>query len=199
MNRTRTDPHGRRRWAALVVVMLALGGFVATSPAWADTPGETTEAYLLVQQALGHLAHDTSADGIMLATEKVDDALAVKEQAGVNVAEVRQAKDALAAGQVDQARALLQDSITEALSQLKPATGDETGTKVVLSELPGRSGLTAGDVAVLVLMVALVLVGAGLAWRFRPPENLRELRRLVTSSPPAQPSVSSPTASKERS
>lgn len=179
----------RRAWLRLLLVgLLTVGGVLSASPARANGTGETTVGYLLVQQALGHLAHDTSPDGVMLAMEKVDDALKTTDQAGVNVAELQQARDALAAGQVDQARTLLQSSITGALSQLKPATGEETGTKVVLSPLPGRGSLTAADFGLLTVMALLLLLGIGLAWRLRPADNIRALRgRLATRDPlPAQ-------------
>lgn len=98
------------RWLGRGVLVAAIGllGLLAVAqPASAHGEGETQEGYLLVQQALGHLAHDTSHEGIDLAMEKVDDALAAADQDGVAVAEVEQAKQALAAGQVAQARTLL--------------------------------------------------------------------------------------------
>ncbi len=143
----------RRGRAALIVAGMTLGfvlslvlGLVALAPpALAHGGDETQEGYLLVQQALGHLAHDTTHTGIDLAMEKVDDALAAKDQDGVAVAEVKQAKAALEAMRVEQARTLLQDSIKVALRELPAATGNETGTTAVVPELPGRDGLTGLD------------------------------------------------------
>ena len=176
---------GRRLWTTLLLAcVVALGSVLSASPAWADEPGETTEGYLLVQQALGHLAHDTTMNGIAFAMEKTDDALSTKDQEGVDVAELQEAMAALEAGQVEQGRALLQHSISGAISQLEPATGEETGTTVVLSPLPGRGSLTGGERGFLVLSVLLLLLGVGLAWRFRPQDNVHELRRRL--DPPAR-------------
>ncbi len=175
----------RRLWTAILLAcVVTLGSVLSASPTWADEQGETTEGYLLVQQALSHLAHDTTSGSIMDAMEKIDDALSTKDQEGVDVAELQQAKAALEAGQVEEGRALLQQSISEAISQFKPATGGETGTTVVLSPLPGRSSLTGGDWGFLALSVLLLLLGVGLAWRFRPQENVHELRRRL--DPPAR-------------
>ena len=96
--------------------------FVVTSgttvSAWAHGAGETKEGYVLVQQALGHLAHDSGHAGVEGAMEKVNDALATTDQVGVNVAEVKQAGAALAADRVGPARVLLQHSILLATSSL---------------------------------------------------------------------------------
>ncbi len=81
--------------------------FTATAQAHGDD--ESQEGYVLVQQALAHLAHNAGDEGINLAMEKVDDALMTEDQEGVNVAEVEQGMQALEAGQVDEARTLLQD------------------------------------------------------------------------------------------
>lgn len=187
MGSLRETSGGRRHWTTLVLAcVLALGSVLSASPARADAPGETTEGYLLVQQALGHLAHDTTANGIEAAMEKVNDALKTKDQQGVAVAEVEQAKTALEAGQVEQGRALLQKSITEAISQFKPAIGEETGTTVVPSALPGRGAFGSVEWGFLVVSVLLLLLGAGVAWRFRPQENVRELRRRLDPKAPVQ-------------
>jgi len=176
---------GHRLWTTLLLAcVMALGGALSASPAWADEPGETTEGYLLVQQALGHLAHDTTSGGIAFAMEKTDDALSTEDQEGVDVAELQEAMAALEAGQAEQGRALLQRSISGAISQLEPATGEETGTTVVLSPLPGRGSLTGGEWAFLAISLLLVFLGVGLAWRFRPQDNVHQLRRRL--DPPAR-------------
>lgn len=131
----------------------------------------------MVQQALGHIVHDPGNVGPAL--EKIDAALAAPDQDGVSVAEVQQAKAALQAGNSAQARALLQESITVALSTLKPATGGQTGTTVVLDPLPSRRGLTGADWGFLTVSLLAVLTGLLLAYVFRPHENLRELRLLL--------------------
>jgi len=173
-----------RRWPGTVVAMLvAVVGVASASPAWAHAgDGESTVGYELVQQALGHLAHDTSPLGIGLAMEKVDDALATTDQAGVDVAEVEQAQAALDAGDVETGRTLLQQSIAEAVSHLAPATGDETGTSVVLTPLPGRGALTAVDRTVLAASALLLLAGIALAARYRPRDSVRVLQRRLGQS-----------------
>ena len=153
-----------------------LGPLVAAAPASAHGGDETTEGYLLVQQALGHLAHDTTMSGVELAMEKVDDALATGNQKGVNVAELKQGKAALKVGDVAKARTLLQGSIRDALASLAPATGNETGTRQVEPGLSGRSGLRAQDWALLAGSVAVLLLGVWLAFRFRPHDTIRTLR-----------------------
>jgi hypothetical protein len=179
--------------------VLTLGGALFASPAWAHGEGESEEGYVLVQQALGHLAHDTTIDGIMLAMEKIDDALGTEDQEGVDVAELQQARAALEAGQTEQGRALLQHSISEAVSELEPATGDETGTAVVLLALPGRGSLTGADWGVLAASVALVLLGGGLAWHFGPADSVGQLRRLLGNPARVQPAAQSDTPSEDSS
>lgn len=166
----------------LITALALLFAFALASPAGAHGGDETEEGYLLVQQALGHLAHETNHEGIALAMEKVDDALATEDHEGVDVAVLEQAKQALEAGQVDTARALLQSSIKEAVSDLMPATGEETGTAVILPALPGRDGLTGRDWSFLGGSMLCLLVGALLAYRFRPAETVGELRRRLDRS-----------------
>ena len=180
-----------RMTAATVFVLLAS---IMTAPAAsAHGEGETEEGYLLLQQALGHLAHDTSADGIDLAMEKVQDALDTEDQEGVDVAEVQQGMAALEAGDADRARTLLQDSIAAALRDLPPATGNQTGTTLVTPELPGRTGLHGQDWIFLVLSLGIGAVGVWLSILFRPSDNVRALRTRLAAdasragdSPPDQ-------------
>lgn len=183
--RNGNDPsRARRLWSTVVLAcVVALGSVLSASPALAHGAGETEEGYLLVQQALGHLAHDTTMTGIELAMEKIDDALNTKDREGVNVAEVKQAKVALDAGDVAQARALLQHSISEALSKLMPATGEETGTRVLLSAEAGRGRLALGGWVTLMVSALFLLVGFVVAWRFRPEDSVRDLRRRLGASP----------------
>ncbi len=156
-----------------------MGLLVFAPPASADGEGETKEGYLLVQQALGFLANDTSMAGMDLAMEKVDDVLATTDQDGVAVDQVEQAKEALDADDAGRARTLLQASIKQALSELEPAIGEETGTTVVAPALPGRESLTGRDWGFLTVSLIFLLVGAGLAFFFRPSDNIRELRRRL--------------------
>jgi len=169
----------RRSLAAALVALTCLVGALALAPPASAHEDETQEGYLLVQQALGHLAHDTSSEGIELAMEKVDDALETEDQEGVDVPEVEQGMRALEAGQVEQARTLLQDAISAALAELPRATGYQSGTTVVLSGMPGRSGLSGQDRALLGAAVALAGVGLVLSYRFRPRDSIAELRRRL--------------------
>lgn len=176
--------HLRRLVALLALLGLAL--FVAAPNASAHGGGETEEGYLLVQQALAHLAHDTSATGIALAMEKVEDALATDDQEGVAVPQVKQGMAALEQGEVGTASRLLRRSISEALASLPPATGTQTGTTDVPPELKGRPDLRAQDWALLAASTAVLSLGVALAWLFRPQDSVRSLRsRLGTPGDPA--------------
>ena len=164
--------------AALVV----LGSLLAVPPASADEPGETDVGYLLVQQALAHLAHDASAEGIAAALEKVGDALETDDQEGVDVPTLERAMDALEAEDIDEARGLLEESIVEALHDQPTATGMESGTTIVRPELPGRSGLAGEDWGFLVTALAALVLGAWLTFRFRPRDSVRVLRTRLASA-----------------
>lgn len=157
---------------------------VPSSPASAHGDDETTEGYLLVQQALGHLAHDTSAEGIALAMEKVQDALETKDQEGVSVAELQQGMAALEAGDAVHARTLLQDSIKVALAEQPRATGNETGTRLIIPELEGRSGFGGQEWLFLLVSVVAVVAGISLAYLFRPHDSIGVLRSLLGTPPP---------------
>jgi hypothetical protein len=170
------------RLAAVAAIGL-LATFASPSAAWAHGEGETTEGHLLVQQALGHLAHDTSMSGIELAMEKVDDALETDDQEGVDVAELEQAMAALETGDVGQARALLQDSIRHAMTALPPATGSQTGTNQVTPELEGRPDLRAQDWVLAAASALALLLGVWLAFLFRPHDTIRTLRTRLTTAP----------------
>jgi hypothetical protein len=176
----RTGPAVRQLVHLLVVVAMALLGVsAAATPASAHGGDASKQGYVLVQQALGHLAHDGGRIGMDLAIEKVNDALAAKDHDGVDVAEVLRAKQALEAKQVDGARSLLQDSIKAALAELPPATGEMTGTKLVLAPMPRHDGLAGRDWFFLGASAALLLIGFGLAGWYRPADTIGDLRRLL--------------------
>ena len=187
----------RGRWIwirVLVAGVVVVGGLTSATPAWAHAgSGETEVGYLLVQQALGHLAHDKTSSGMDGAMEKIGDVLKTKDQAGVNIAEVQQAKAAMEAGQAIQAQALLQHSITEAVSKLMPATGEETGTKVVSDPLPGRGALGGGGWAFLAASLLFLVLGSGLAYRFKPVDTVGRLRERL-GAPTYQQTVAQPVA-----
>lgn len=168
-----------RRYAAVLLTCFLLGGPISAPQAFAHEGDPSSEGYLFVQQALAHLVHEPGDLDPVL--EKVDAALAAADQDGVSVPDLQQAKDALQAGNSARGRTLLQESITVALSTLRPATGDETGTAVVLDPLPPRGGLTGADVGLLSVSMLVLLTGLVLAYAFRPPENVRELRLLLSS------------------
>jgi hypothetical protein len=171
-----------RLTAVAAISMLAT--FASAPAAWGHEEGETTEGYLLVQQALGHLAHDTSMSGIDLAMEKVDDALGTEDQEGVDVAELEQGMTVLENGDIGQAQMLLQDSIEQATAALPTATGMQTGTHEVALGLPGRPELRAQDWVLLAASTLTLVLGAWLAFLFRPPDTIRALRtRLSTRVP----------------
>ena len=176
----RTFPGVRRLGHLLVVAaMVLLGVTAAAMPASAHGGDESKEGYILVQQALGHLAHDGGHTGMDSAMEKVNDALAALDHDGVNVAEVQRAKKALQVEQVDRARTLLQDSIKVALAEQPAATGEQTGTKLVLTPMPGHDGLAGRDWIFLGASVAFLLIGVGLAAWYRPADTVGDLRRLL--------------------
>lgn len=163
---------------ATIGLLLTLG---SASSAWAHGEGETAEGYLLVQQALGHLAHDSSMSGIDLAMEKVNDALETEDQEGVDVATLKRAKAALETGDVAQARGLLQDSIQQAMSALPPATGSQTGTHKVSAELPGRPDLRVQDWVLVSASVLVLVLGVWLSFLFRPHDTMRTLRSRLAA------------------
>lgn len=170
---------GRLGRSVLAALLVLLGLLAIPQPAGAHGGDETLEGYVLVQQALAHLAHDSSASGIDLAIEKINDAIAAPDHDGVAIPELTQAKVALVAGRVELARAILQDSIKQALADRPPATGDESGTTSIVPELPGRTGLQTQDWILLAGSVVTLLVGIGLAFRFRPQDSVGELREQL--------------------
>ena len=168
------------RLAASVALAL-VGSLLGAWPAAADEPGETDVGYVLVQQALAHLAHDSSAEGIDAAMEKVADAKKTDNNNGVDLPTLDRAEAALEAGQVNAARRLLQRSIRAALHNRPPATGVESGTTVVRPALPGRSGLAGQDWGFLAVSVLALLLGLWLAVRFRPHDSVRSLRAQLAA------------------
>ena len=165
----------------LVLTLTLLGSALWVPSALAHGGDESEEGYVLVQQALAHLAHDTSHVGMDLAMEKVDDALAAEDQDGVSVTEVERAKRALEADHVGRARSLLQSSIEDALSELPPAVGEQTGTTVVAPALDTGGDLTGRDWWFLAMSVAAFVAGVALAYRFRPPDTVGGLRRQLSA------------------
>jgi hypothetical protein len=179
--RRRTGPRTLRR--ALLSIALALAATLGlTSAASADEgDSQMQEGYLLVQGALGYLAHE-GARASDIAMEKIDASLAASDQAGVDVNLVRQAKATLQAGDVATTQELLQKSIATAVSNLPRAVGEDTGTSTVPSDLPGRGPLSTLDWTLLALSVLLVLGGAAGALRSRPHDSIRSLQARLRES-----------------
>jgi hypothetical protein len=176
-----------RRWVTLTVGVL-LATAVSAGPAWAHGGGGgAPEGYVFVQQALGHLAHESGPRAVADAEASIGEALSATDQDGVDVAMVTQAQAELTAGQITAAQQTLQQSITAAVTALTPATGEETGTTVVGEPLPGRGSLTGTDWTFGAVSLLLLAAGVGLAALFRPAQNLAQLRRGLTTTPAAGP------------
>lgn len=164
-----------------MLVLALLSVTVGAPSALGHGGDESEEAYVLVQQALAHLAHDSTHVGVELSMEKVEDALAAEDQEGVAVAEVERARQALEANQVGRARSLLQRSIEGALSELPPAVGEQTGTTVVAPALERQGDLTGRDWWFLATSTAALLAGVVLAYHFRPSDTLGDLRQRLAA------------------
>lgn len=190
-------PTAVRRGVTLALALL-LAATVSIGPAWAHgAAGGAEEGFVFVQQALGHLAHDQGPKGVADAEVNIQDALSATDQEGVDVALVRRALVSLTAGRTAVAQQTLQLSIVDAVSQLKPALGEQTGTTVVGEPLPGRGSLTGTDWTLGGVSLLLLLAGVGLALWFRPAENLAQLRRGLTATPATEtdPATDSPPSS----
>jgi hypothetical protein len=171
--RARTGRIGRLVVSSVLAAVL--GVFLIGQPAWADGGQSANEGYVIVQQALSYLVNEPGMSGTTEALMKVNEALAAKDQDGVDVAKVEEAKAALKAGDTAAARTLLQDSITEAVTALKPAVGMQTGTTTMLAPLPPRGALSPVDWILLAASVIFGAIGVALAAMLRPRESLRQL------------------------
>lgn len=178
--------------AAVVAAVLALWA----GPAAADEQGESDEARVLVLQAIALIVN--TPDDMHMIEERVNDALQAPHKEGVDMASVEQAAQALEAGDLQRTRELLQTAIGAGpfvgSGAPKPigetsgepgrpafAVGAEAGTTVVLDDYTPDKGLNGGEVVMLVLSVAVLAVGAWMAWRFRPPETVHQLRRFAAT------------------
>ena len=175
--------------AAAAALALAVG---VPAAARADEPGESGQARVLVLQAIALIVN--TPDDAMVIDERIGDALEATDTEGVDLDLVRQAVDAVAGGNVRGARQLLQSAIGAGPvagsavpqpireSSGKPgapayAVGAEPGTTVVLDEYRPGQGLNGGELVLLVLSVAAIAGGLLLAWRLRPADTVRQLRR----------------------
>lgn len=174
------------RRARTVVAAAALGVLLAAAPALADEQ-ESTQAPVLVQQALSLLANDNAPQ---LVLERVRDAARAPSTDGVDLGAVEEAArelepvaqrgdSAVPDGVARQVRAALERSLGTA-AQERPAsmsTGTQTGTTVVLDEYtPARGVSGTGDAVLLALSAAAIAGGLVTARRLRPAHSLRSLR-----------------------
>jgi len=186
---------GLVRAVVALVAALALA-FLAPAAVYADEPGESDEAKVLVLQAIALLVN--TPDDMMAIEERVGDALEAPHKEGVDLAMVQQAADALGADDMDRAKELLQSAIgagpyvgTGVPEPVREASGEpgrpafavagESGTTVVLDAYDPDRGLDRGEVVLLVLSVVVLLGGVLLSWRLRPADTVRQLRRTAVS------------------
>ena len=179
------DARGRHvrcsRWtrrAVLAVGALSVTVLGGVRPSAADEPGESTVASELVRQAIALIV---STPGDMEAIEeKVGDALEVDDQKGVDISLVRRAGEEVDAGNMHEARSLLERSIGArphlGASDVAPigevsaddlARGAEAGEAPILDPLD-TGDVDGGDTAAIAVGVALLLAGGFLGLRWRP-------------------------------
>jgi len=178
-----------------------VAGFVlvlsAPGAAFADEPGESDQAKVLVLQAIALLVN--TPDEVMAIDERIADSLAAPDTEGVDLGLVEQAAAALAGGDLRRTRDLLQSSIgagpyvgTGVPEPIREgsgqpgapayAVGAQTGTVVVLDPYEPGSGPDRGELILLLLSAAAIVAGALLSWRARPADTVRQLRRAAASN-----------------
>lgn len=164
--------------AVVLLAALTTAVLVGAVPAMADEPGESTVAHHLVREAIALIVNTPrNMDAVR---EKVGDALSVDNQKGVDIALVRQADKALAAGDMHEARDLLERSIGARphqgasdvvpigeVSQHQMARGGEPGDAPILDPLD-TSDISGADAAALAVGAILALLGILLGWHWRP-------------------------------
>ena len=187
-----------------VIVLAACAALVSmvvhAAPAVADEPGESDQSRVLVQQAIALIVN--VPDDAMAIGERIDDALEAPDTEGTDLAYVEQAKAALSDGDLEQTRDLLQtaigagpyvdDGVPPEIGETSGepgepafAVGGETGTTVVLDELDPGADIDGGDGVLLALSVLVLAAGLLLAWRFRPEDTVRQMRRRARTAPEA--------------
>lgn len=165
---------------------------VHVPPAVADEPAESDESRVLVQQAIALIVN--VPDDPMAIGERIDDALEAEDTEGTDLAYVEKARAALSDGDLEQSRDLLETAIgagpyvdqgvPPAIGEISGepgqpsfAVGSESGTTVVLDELAPGADLDGGNGLLLALSGLVFVAGLLLAWRFRPEDTVRQLRR----------------------
>lgn len=185
MRRIRTS--GRRSGVGatlsrgLSVMALAAALFLVPAGAAVADEEESTQASMLVEQAIALIANDAGDERI---AERIGDALEAPDKQGVDLSKVSQASELIEAQGEDpavtaRARTLLLDSLGGRLPSAPldgPATGVETGTSVVLDEFAPAKGVSdAGDAVLLAVALTALVTGLYLARRLRPRHTLRQL------------------------
>ena len=169
MPTTRSTTRLRR---ACTVLLAALVVLLPAAPALAHGEGDSEQSRVLVLDALTYLANKPA--GYMdEVTDKVGDALEAPDTAGVNLAKVEAAQQALEHNDMMQTRALLQASLAPMAG---PVTGEDPGTTTMLDPLTVHSTWAGSEPALAALSLAAVLIGLVLARRWRPDISLRALR-----------------------
>jgi hypothetical protein len=158
-------------------------------PASAHEGEEGVAAVDDVRQAIAVIVN--KPDDMETIEDKIGDALASENTEGVDVALVKEAQEALEGGDMGKVRDLLQRAVGArpdlAGSDVQPilhvplALGEETGTTVVTDPLPGRGGLTSGDLTLLVVAGLVALAGLLFSVRSRPPDTVRALRQRAAA------------------
>lgn len=180
-----------RRWLHRVAAVLVASvvGALAWAGAAAAHEGEPESTALDdVRQAIAVIVNKPG--DMEMIEDKIGDALKSEDRDGVDVAVVKQAKEALEGDDMAKVRNLLEQAIGArpdlAGTDVRPilhvplTTGEGTGTRVVTDELPGRGGLTGTDVTLLVAAGLVALGGALLSIWWRPADSMGELRRRAT-------------------
>jgi len=181
----------RTRLLAILLMTVALavlpGGVANTHEGEEEVPASDA-----VRQAIAYIVN--TPDDMDVIVDKVTDAAETDDHEGVDIALVEQAKSALERDDMMSARSLLQRSIgarpdvsgtevhpilqvPKGSATVELATGEQTGTNVIVDTLAGRGDLTGADVVLLGIAAALALAGAFLARRWRPHDTIRALRR----------------------
>lgn len=188
------SPHWPR-WGVVLGVLVAV--LALATPASAHGGDESSEADVLVRQAIALIVN--TPNDTMTIEDKIADALRDKDSTTVDLKLVAKAKAELAKGDIHRTRAYLEASIgarphtdvghlhpiritdsplakREVQAALDRATGAESGTNVAIEGLPADRTHDSGTWLGLVAMIAIVIIGATLSIRYRPPVAVRDVK-----------------------
>jgi hypothetical protein len=176
-----------RRRSGIAGLVLVAALIIGARPAAAHGGDESDEAGVLVRQAIALLVN--TPDDTMAIEDKIVDATEADDQEGVDIDLVERAKDALDAGDLHRARALLEASIGARphLSNALPkdvreapagpgtgtagfnlATGDDPGGGLADDPLVVHRHFDGRTTTMFILSLLFVVLGVGLAVRYRP-------------------------------